>query len=231
MPEATLIAIVTTSFLVGLSGAMSPGPLLAFDLRESLRIGFWAGPLVSLGHALLELLTVVLLALGLTHLFSQEAALTVVGIPGGAFLLWMAWGMVRHPARGLPEGCRLSLPAPQLSAPPALRGGSAGQPRQSLLDPLVAHCRGHVSRVGPGLGGRRAGRLLRGPHPLRPLLVHPGVGGDRLRATAVDPHAVPGIHGGVWRLPGRDGRVVPVDWPGSGGVKGHSPALTGTPAP
>ena len=31
-----------TSFLVGFSGAASPGPLLALDIRESSRRGFWA---------------------------------------------------------------------------------------------------------------------------------------------------------------------------------------------
>lgn len=112
MPEPTLVAIISTSFLVGLSGAVSPGPLLAYDLRESMRIGFWAGPLISLGHALLELLTVALLALGLARFFDQEDALMVVGIPGGTLLLWMAWGMVRHPAKALPKTTSHTLPYP-----------------------------------------------------------------------------------------------------------------------
>ena len=64
MPEATLIAIFGTSFVVGLLGAMSPGPLLAFNIREAARIGVRAGPYVSAGHAALELLVVLLLAVG-----------------------------------------------------------------------------------------------------------------------------------------------------------------------
>ena len=102
MPEATLGAILTTSFLVGLSGAVAPGPLLVFNFQESLRVGFRAGPLVSLGHALLELLVVVLLALGLTRLLHQDAAAAFIGLAGGAFLLWMAWGLVRRPPPPIP---------------------------------------------------------------------------------------------------------------------------------
>ena len=59
------LAVFGTSFLVGLSGALAPGPLLALDIRESTARGFWAGPYIATGHSLLELLVVVLLAVGL----------------------------------------------------------------------------------------------------------------------------------------------------------------------
>ena len=50
-----LLAIFTTAFVVGFSGAMMPGPLLTVTIGESARRGFSAGPLLVLGHAVLEL--------------------------------------------------------------------------------------------------------------------------------------------------------------------------------
>ncbi len=46
MPEATLWVIFTTAFLIGLSGALLPGPLLTVAISESARQGFWTGPLL-----------------------------------------------------------------------------------------------------------------------------------------------------------------------------------------
>lgn len=101
LDEASLI--FGTSFLVGLSGAVSPGPLLALDIRESVQRGFWAGPSISLGHAMLELVVVVLLALGISRFLQVETAATVIALLGGSVLLWMGWGMLRQPGRGAPS--------------------------------------------------------------------------------------------------------------------------------
>ena len=46
--------IPLTSFIVALSGALMPGPLLTVTVGEAARRGFWAGPLIIVGHALLE---------------------------------------------------------------------------------------------------------------------------------------------------------------------------------
>lgn len=114
---AALSAIFATSLVVGLSGALSPGPLLALCIRESASRGFAAGPLLSTGHALLELLVVVALAKGLSQVLSQPSVVAAVGIGGGLFLLWMAWGMARSPAQLSIQG----TPKPEAS-PARLRG-------------------------------------------------------------------------------------------------------------
>ena len=103
MPDttATVVAIFGTSFVVGLSGAMSPGPLLALDIREAARIGFRAGPYISFGHALLELGVVILLALGLSRLLQQDLVVASIGLLGGAFLLWMGWRILRYPVQDM----------------------------------------------------------------------------------------------------------------------------------
>ena len=102
MPDVSALVIFGTSFLVGLSGAVSPGPLLAFNIRETVRRGFLAGPYVAAGHSILELAVVVALALGLTQLLDSEPVVAAIGILGGLFLLWMGWGMLRDPGRGAP---------------------------------------------------------------------------------------------------------------------------------
>ncbi|MBI4233549.1 MAG: LysE family transporter [Chloroflexi bacterium] len=98
MPEAGVFFAFSASFVVGLSGAASPGPLLAFNIRETVERGFWAGPSVSLGHSLLEAVVVALLALGLGRVLQTGLAGAVVALAGGIFLLWMAWGIYRQPA-------------------------------------------------------------------------------------------------------------------------------------
>lgn len=59
------LAVFGTSFLVGLSGALAPEPLLALDIRGSTERGFWAEPYIATGHSLLEFIVVILVALGL----------------------------------------------------------------------------------------------------------------------------------------------------------------------
>lgn len=98
-------AIFLTSFLVGLSGAIVPGPLLVLDIRQSITQGFIAGPLVSLGHSLLELLTVVALAAGVAQFLGQGLFSFVISLVGGLFLLRMGYAMLRRPGSYvLPEG-------------------------------------------------------------------------------------------------------------------------------
>ncbi len=56
-----LAGVPVSSFVVALSGALMPGPLLTVTVGEATRRGFWAGPLIILGHGLLELTLVLLL--------------------------------------------------------------------------------------------------------------------------------------------------------------------------
>ncbi len=102
MPVATIPLVFFTSFGVGFSGAVSPGPLLAYNIREAMGRGFIAGPLIVVGHAILELAVVIGLAMGVSRFLEDSPALAAIGFLGGLFLLWMGWGMVRSPARYLP---------------------------------------------------------------------------------------------------------------------------------
>lgn len=90
-----LITIFTTSFVVALSGALMPGPLLSVTISESPRRGYLAGPLLIFGHGLLELTLVAALIFGLAPILQNPAVFITTAIVGAGVLAWMAWGMFR----------------------------------------------------------------------------------------------------------------------------------------
>lgn len=81
--------------MVAFSGAASPGPLLAVAIVEGNRRGFLAGPLLILGHGILELLMLFLLILGLDKLLAKPFVEDVISLLGGAFLLYMGVSISR----------------------------------------------------------------------------------------------------------------------------------------
>jgi threonine/homoserine/homoserine lactone efflux protein len=91
----SLWGIFLTSFIVGLSGALMPGPLLTVTISQSARRGWVVGPLVVLGHGILELSLVVAIVYGLGQLLTRGAVIGTIGIVGGAVLLWMGICMLR----------------------------------------------------------------------------------------------------------------------------------------
>ncbi len=93
-----LVLIASTSFVLGFSGAMMPGPLLTLTIAETVRRGPLAGPLLILGHALLEGVVVVLLFFGAAEVIRHPTVFSFVAVAGGMMMLWMGYGMLR----GLP---------------------------------------------------------------------------------------------------------------------------------
>jgi len=97
-----LVALGIGSFVLALSGALMPGPMFSATLAGSHRKGFWFGPLVVLGHALVEAPVVLLLLLGLTSVLTNPRVLVAIGSVGAVALVWMGVGLVRQ-ARRPPE--------------------------------------------------------------------------------------------------------------------------------
>ena len=95
--------VFTTSFMVALSGAMMPGPLLTVTVAQTARRGMVVPVLLMLGHSLLELAVVVGLAFGLGHFLKHRPVIGTITVLGGAMLLWMGWGMIRDARRGVLE--------------------------------------------------------------------------------------------------------------------------------
>jgi len=90
-----LAVVFTTSLMVGFSGALMPGPLLTVIISQSAQRGFWQAPLLILGHAIAELAIVLALTAGLSRLLKRRAVAGLIGLLGGAFLLWMGLDIAR----------------------------------------------------------------------------------------------------------------------------------------
>lgn len=87
----SLIAIGIGSFIVTFSGAASPGPVLTITLAESAKRGFKVGPLIVLGHAILEIPVVIAVAVGFAQFLKQPLVVKTIGFIGGIVLLWLSW--------------------------------------------------------------------------------------------------------------------------------------------
>lgn len=90
-----LATIFVTALAVGLSGAMMPGPLLTVTIGESARRGFVAGPLLVLGHGILEGALIIALALGLGSFLTIPVVGKAIAVVGGLVLSYMGWGIAR----------------------------------------------------------------------------------------------------------------------------------------
>ncbi|HOV70501.1 MAG TPA: LysE family transporter [Clostridia bacterium] len=79
---------------IGFSGAMMPGPLLTYTIRQSLTYGSRAGFIITAGHSLLEIILLILIFMGFNTVLQSPAAQIGIGIAGGALLCWMGFSMI-----------------------------------------------------------------------------------------------------------------------------------------
>jgi threonine/homoserine/homoserine lactone efflux protein len=90
-----LIAVFTGAFIIALSGAIVPGPLLTLTVGRAIEEGARAGPLIVLGHALSEIVVVVGMIFGLGNYLRNPRVTEVIAVVGGLVLLWMGFDMVK----------------------------------------------------------------------------------------------------------------------------------------
>ena len=91
----SLAGIFVTSFLVGLSGALMPGPVLTVTISQVASRGFLAGPLIVLGHGILELSLVAAVTLGLGRVITAKPVIGTIALIGGVVLVYFGWGILR----------------------------------------------------------------------------------------------------------------------------------------
>ncbi len=90
-----MFSIFVKSLVIGYSGAVMPGTLLAYTIDKSIKKGARAGFLISLGHILLEFVVVAALFSGLGKFLETAAVKTVIGLVGGAVLVYLGVSMIR----------------------------------------------------------------------------------------------------------------------------------------
>ena len=112
------VTLVVTAFIISLSGAVMPGPVLAVTVTHAARQGFRAGPLIVLGHAFLEAALLIALAAGLGPFLTKPTISGIIAGVGAVILLWMGAGMLRS----LP-GLKLDLEAGAATSAGPIRDG------------------------------------------------------------------------------------------------------------
>ncbi|MCP4214835.1 MAG: LysE family transporter [bacterium] len=92
------MTIFVLSFLLALTGAIMPGPLLTYTIIQSAGpnprgylTGFW----VITGHAILESVIIIALLSGFSHVLKNINVLRVIGVTGGAILVYLGFCIVR----------------------------------------------------------------------------------------------------------------------------------------
>jgi threonine/homoserine/homoserine lactone efflux protein len=115
-----LFGIAVSAFIIALTGALMPGPLLTVTISESIHRGKWTGFFLIIGHGLLELGLIFLILAGFGHFFKINKVVGIISLVGGLILLWMGWDTVRK-AKGLSLSFNLKNPS-HSSCNPILTG-------------------------------------------------------------------------------------------------------------
>uniref|UniRef100_A0A7C6ECE8 Lysine transporter LysE n=1 Tax=candidate division WOR-3 bacterium TaxID=2052148 RepID=A0A7C6ECE8_UNCW3 len=113
-----MIGLLFKVVVISTSGALAPGPLTAAIASVGLKKGFRAGIQASLGHTIIELPLVILIALGVTTILKNPKANFVIGISGSIFLFLFGILTIRDALSTNPQEPTIY----QKTAPPMLIG-------------------------------------------------------------------------------------------------------------
>jgi threonine/homoserine/homoserine lactone efflux protein len=136
MEPATVWIVLSVSFVMALSGALMPGPLLTYTIArtmQSRRRGYLVGAWVIAGHALLEGALVCALALGVAEFLRAPLARKIIGTAGALVLGSMGVGLIREAVRGWRRGAPAGGGEPGAEAEGPGSSGAA-----SRMSPVVA---------------------------------------------------------------------------------------------
>jgi len=90
--------IFSFSFLVALTGAMAPGPLLTYTIIKSAQAhkrGYLMGIWIITGHAILEMGIIIFLLFGFSFVLNNILIVRAIGVIGGIILVYFGTSIVR----------------------------------------------------------------------------------------------------------------------------------------
>jgi len=90
------LSIFVISFTIALSGALVPGPLFAAVVYRSTRQGFKTGPLIIIGHGLLEIVMVTFITLGFSRFLNSPSIIRWISVTGALVLIVFGFNMLRE---------------------------------------------------------------------------------------------------------------------------------------
>ena len=99
---STILGFAAAGLLLGLSGGLAPGPLLALVASETLRHGVRAGVAVALAPLLTDPPIVLAALLALRPLTGQDLPLALLHLGGGLYLAWLSLESLRFRGAALP---------------------------------------------------------------------------------------------------------------------------------
>ena len=111
--HTTMPAIFSVALATGFSGAVVPGSLLAVVVRESVRVGWAAGPVMMIGHGLLELIAIGLLITGLIRFARSPIVRGLIGIIGAIVLVYLGYQTLLIPGEAGEQALRAGQGAVQ----------------------------------------------------------------------------------------------------------------------
>jgi len=110
----SLVFFLAQVVVISLSGVMAPGPVTAAAIALGARSRY-AGPLIAVGHGIIEFPLMILIVLGVGRILKLPTAQIIIGLAGGIFLLIMAIQMLRGLRSAEKQEVKVTKSAPVLA--------------------------------------------------------------------------------------------------------------------
>ena len=130
---SNLFMIFSFSFLVALTGAMAPGPLLTYTIMKSAKTskrGYLMGIWIIAGHALLEMGIIIFLLLGFSFVLKNIFVVRAIGTAGGLILVYFGGSILR-------DLCLGKISVSFLSSDNGQNNSSSGAVNMGLENPVA----------------------------------------------------------------------------------------------
>ncbi|MFO8084762.1 MAG: LysE family transporter [Desulfobacterales bacterium] len=125
--------IFSFSFLVALTGAMAPGPLLTYTIIKSVKSGsrgYLTGMWVIAGHAVLEMFIILLLLSGFSFVLKNALVIRAIGVIGGMVLIYFGGTIIRDVYLG-------KIPADFLKSNQTMENSTKSVENKSMENPML----------------------------------------------------------------------------------------------